>query len=217
MNAAPSHGRTWLAAGAGTVLGAVLAVALLMGLGWSADGSEASTSGELVLPETADGLRLQSVVMEEMSSQQVDDQLSEQLVETAELLSASRGGAPATAQAYVDDGVETRVTIWAVAAESPSLWSAEESEALAERMKLKTPFEWVERGEAAEDGSQVECLLRVTNPAMQDSDQETDAHVQECQLVTDGVTLILQGGGNLDSVDRPEAILRDVASNLEKN
>lgn len=215
MNAAPSRGRTWLAAGAGTVLGAVLAVALLVGMGWSADGSQGSASGELVLPETADGLRLQSVVMEEMSSQPAEETFSEQLVETAGLLSASRGGAPAAAQFYSDDDLETRVTVWAVAAESPSLWTSAESESLAESMQLKTPFEWVERGEAAEDGSQVECLMRVTNPVMRDSDQETDAHVQQCQLVTDGVTLILQGG-TLDAIDRPEAILRDVADNLEK-
>ncbi|WP_256840094.1 hypothetical protein [Ornithinimicrobium faecis] len=216
MNTAPSRGRTWLAAGGGAVLGAVLAVGLLVGLGWSADGSQASTSGELVLPDTADGLRLQDVVMEEMSDRPADELLAQGRAETAELLSASRGGAPAAAQTYADDELETRVTVWAVADESPSLWSAAESDALAESMRTKTPFEWVERGETAEDGSTVECLLRATNPALQDSDKETEAHVQECQLVTDGVTLILQGG-NLDSIDRPVAILRDVASNLEQD
>lgn len=83
-------------------------------------------------------------------------------------------------------------------------------------MNTTTPFEWVERGQAAEDDSQVECLMRVTNPVIRGSDQEADAHVQQCQLVTDGVTLILQGG-NLDSISRPEVILRDVAGNLEQN
>lgn len=215
MTGSTSRGKTWLAAGGGTVLGAVLAVALLLGLGWSAGESQASTSGELVLPETADGLRLQHVVMEEMSGQPADERLSEQLVETAGLLSTSRGGAPASAQAYADDDLESIVTVWAVAAESPSLWTSAESESLAESMQLKTPFEWVEKGEAAEDGSLVECLMRVSNPVMRDSDQETEALVQQCQLVTDGVTLTLQGG-SLDSIDRPEAILRDVAANLEK-
>lgn len=215
MTGSTSRGKTWLAAGGGTVLGAVLAVALLLGLGWSAGESQASTSGELVLPETADGLRLQHVVMEEMSGQPVDERLSEELVETAGLLSASRGGAPATAQAYADDDLESFLKVWAVAAESPSLWTPEESEALAESMRIQTPFEWVEKGEAAEDGSQVECILRVMNPAMRDSDHEAEVRARQCQLVTDGVTLILQGG-NLDSIDRPEAILRDIAANLEK-
>lgn len=198
--------RTWLAAGGGAVVGAAAAVAVLVALGWS--GESASGADTLTLPETAAGLRLQTIVEEEVRGEAIEGQV-QALAETAELLSMSRGEAATDVQVYSDDEFEERVTIWVVADESPALWSSRDSDAMAELMVLETPMEWVER-----DG-EVECLVEPIQLVRRDSGGEVETRVSRCQLVQDGVTLLLEGTRH-DTVSRPAEILRDVATHLER-
>lgn len=196
--------RTWLAAGGGAVVGAAAAVALLLALGWSGD---SSYSGSFSLPETAGGLSPEAdVIPEERRDALLERQAA--VTDTAELLSTSRGGAPTAVRTYMDEELEERFTIWAVADESPSLWSSQDSELVAELQGMKTPMEWVER-----DGD-VECLVRAINPARRDSDAEVVYNVTHCQLVQDGVTLMFEGVSH-DNVRRPAQVLREVAAHLE--
>lgn len=214
MDNTTTRHRTWLAAGGGTILGAGAAVAALLAIGWSAEGGTGGgQDATLTLPDTADGLRSEEAVVMELRGEAVPGR-EEALAETAELLGDSRGGLAADVQAYAAEDLDLRVTVWAVAQESSPLWSSQESEAMAELMNLASPMEWVERDGDVEEG-QVECLMRTLNPAPRDRGDEVEAVVTECQLVTDGVTLVLQGA-QLESIDRPAAILRDVAANLER-
>ncbi|WP_131106263.1 hypothetical protein [Ornithinimicrobium sufpigmenti] len=197
---------TWLAAGGGVILGAVATIAVLYGLGWGPDdGLDEST---ITLPETADGLRTETAVVEDLRGEPLAGR-EEALTETAELLSASRGGAATAVQAYASDDYDERFTVWAVADESPSLWSDQESEALAELMGLKTSMEWVER-----DGN-VECLVEPAMPMLDGSDRDVELRVGQCQLVQEGMTLVLTGMGD-GTLTRPAAVLRDVAENLTR-
>lgn len=205
MGTNTARSSSWLAAGGGAVVGAAAAVGLLLALGWSGDSSAPDRT--VGLPETAGGLRTEAVVMPE---ERRDALLQRQaaLSETAELLSVSRGGAETAVQSYLADEFEEHFTIWAVADESPPLWSSQDGEAVAELQGTKTPMEWVER-----DGD-VECLVRTVNPVLRDSDAEVAYQVTHCQLVHDGVTLIFQGASQ-DDVRRPAQVLREVATHIE--
>lgn len=200
--------RTWLAAGGGAVVGAVAVVALLAGLGWAPSGDSGSADGSVTLPDTVSGLRLESDVVEELRGEPIEGR-SEGLVETAELLSVSRDGAATAVQDYADDDLEERFTVWAVADGSPALWSPQESEAFAELMGLETPTEWVER-----DGD-VECLVSPAAPMLRDRGGEVEMRIRQCQLVQDGVTLMLTGMGD-GTISRPAGILRDIAGQLDQ-
>jgi len=206
--------RSWLAAGGGVLVGAAGTVAALLALGWSAGSAAGGSAMTLTLPQTADGLRTETEVVTELRGGPIEGR-EEAFAETADLLSASRGGAAAAVQGYADEDLEVRVTVWAVADESPRLWASQEGEKVAELSGLATPWEWVERDAGGEGEEPVECVMRVINPTMAGSDEEPEATVLECQLVTDGVTLLLEGP-QLESIDRPVAILRDVAANLER-
>lgn len=213
MEAKATGNKTWLAAGGGAVVGAAAAVAVLLALGWSsADAADGVES--LTLPDTAAGLRTDTDVMTEARGAPIEGR-QEAMDESAELLSQSRDGAAAGVQAYSDDDLEVRVTVWAVADESPRLWTSQDGEAMAELMGMAHPMQWVERDVSSEEERDVECLMQARQPVIAGSDAEVDAFPTECQLVTDGVTLILQGSG-MDSIERPAEILRDVAANLER-
>lgn len=101
----------------------------------------------------------------------------------------------------------SRVTVWAVAAESPGLWSPQESEATAELLRLGMPMELVER-----DG-EVECLVRPDTPVREGEDlDDVVLRVDQCQLVDGDVTLLVRGTGM--DLDQGVGILRDVSANL---
>lgn len=208
MGSTSHRSRTWLAAGAGFVVGAGAAVALLLGLGWSPHGAQDGSQDEepITLPETAAGLRVEAVVVEELRGEPIAGR-QEALEETAELLAASRDGAASAVQAYADDDLDERVTIWVVADESPGLWSDQESEALAELLGLAAPMEWLERDD------DVECLAQPAEVMVRDG--EVEPRLTHCQLVQEGMTLILTGPGH-DTVGRPAEILRDVAANVQR-
>lgn len=170
--------------------------------------------GSLTLPDAAGGLRPQAEVLGEPS-----EPLREQaLEETAQLLSESRQGAAASVRAYADEHLETMVTVWAVAQESPPLWSPQEAELMAQVLGTVTPMEWVERE------GEVECLVRPLTVAFEgrggggteaNPEGETAAVeivLDRCQLVDDGVTLLLTGR-DVD-VSGAAEVLRDVASGL---
>lgn len=215
MGATRAQGRPWLAAGGGVIVGAAVAVGALVAMGWSAEGSPSAggSSQTLTLPQTANGLRTEAAVAEELGGGPQEER-AEALAETAELLSQSRGGVPAAVQAYADEELLLRPTVWAVAEESPPLWTSQEGEATAKLLHITTPMEWVERADAAEDGSQTECLVRAINPIREGNEGEPETTITHCQLVVDDLTVILQGS-DLDSVDTVDDILRDVAANLE--
>lgn len=201
--------RGWLAAGVGAVVGAGVAVAMLLALGWSSGEGTGSSAGDgisVTLPDTAGGLRPQVEVLKELGREEPGGRLVG-LAETAELLSVSRGGAVASVRGYADDSWEEQYTVWAVADESPALWSPQGSEAFAEVAGLATPMEWVER-----DGD-VECLVYPAMPVLRDQGGEVELRIRHCQLVQDGVTLLLTGTGD-GTVSRPAAVLRDVAAHL---
>lgn len=200
--------RTWLAAGGGAVIGAAAVAAVLAGLGWGPSGGSGSAGGSVTLPDTVSGLRPEGDVVEELRGEPIEGR-AEGLVETVELLSASRSGAAAAGQDYADDDLEERFTVWAVADESPALWSPQESEAFAELMALETPMEWVER-----DGD-VECLVYPAQPVLRGRGGEVEMRIRQCQLVQDGVTLVLTGMGD-GTISRPAGILRDIADQLDQ-
>lgn len=186
---------------------ALACAALLLGAGGGVAGTLALSPGEsgpnteagITLPETVGGLRPEPEVVREVAGADNTAALEgaqtreEILAEAAAALSASRGGATAAAATYADDELEVLITIFAVADDSPRLWTAQETEAGPEYLKLATPMEWVEReGEA-------ECLVRALRPLPAGSDaEEVEATVLHCQLRTPEVTVMLQPNGSLE-------------------
>lgn len=208
MTPPTARGRPWLAVGGGAVAGAAVTVAALLGLGW-APPDDSGGGSIAALPDTAGGLRTETAVVTDLRGEPLEGR-ADMLEETAELLSASRGGAATATQAYADDNLDQRYTVWAVADGSSALWSPDESEAAAEVMMLETPMEWVER-----DGD-VECLVQPVTLVRRDSGGEVEVRVDRCQLVREGTTLLLVASGPEATVSRAAAVLRDVATAVEQ-
>lgn len=207
MSSTTARGRPWLAAAGGAVAGAAVTVAVILGLGWTPD--RAPDDEPITLPDTVVGLRTEAVVMEEARGEPFPGR-QEALLETVELLSASRGGAAAAVQSYLDEDLDERFTVWAVADESPGLWSSQDSEIFAEASGLASPTEWVER-----DG-EVECLVRPWDASyVRQGMGEVVPRVVQCQLAHEGMTLLLEAP-NQDTVSRPASVLQDIAANLER-
>ena len=160
----------------------------------------------ITLPTEVAGLKRFSDVVEPRPMDELREQV---LLETAELLGQSRGGAATGVEHYINDDMDMQATVWVVADESPALWSDQEAPSAPKYMNLATPMEWVERiGE-------VECLIQPITPVIYDEDvedPEVETRIDSCQLVSEGHTLHLRG--NDVSQSQAADILRQVASTL---
>lgn len=208
----PKRKKVWPAAGGGVLVGVAATVGVLLALGWLSPG-EGSGPESLTLPDTLDGMRTEQAVLEE--ADRWEPLREEASAEVVEHLSDAYDGAAATGQSYLSDEMDQMVQVFAVAGASPGLWSAQDSEAAAELMGLAAPQQWVEQ-----DGA-VECLVRPLNPSLPRASEDGEAvdieeAVMQCQLVEDGVTLLLYPGFGEHEVGPTADLLRDVAANLER-
>lgn len=115
--------------------------------------------------------------------------------QAAEKLSSAHDGAAVTSQAYTDEELSRSFTLFSIAATAPGLWSAQDSEASAEQLRLALPPERV----VAEAGAQ--CLVR---PAANHSDSTGPTRpaetVIECQARGNGATVLATGfAGEIDA------------------
>lgn len=208
----PKRKKVWPAAGGGALVGVAATVGVLLALGWLSPG-EGSGPESLTLPDTLDGMRTEQAVLEEADRW---EPLREEITaEVVEHLSEAYDGAAATGQGYLSDDMELMAQVYAVAGETPGLWSAQDSEAAAELIGLAAPQQWVEQ-----DGA-VECLVRPQDPSLPrapEGGEEVDIEprVMHCQLVEDGVTLLLLPGFGMQEVGPSADLLREAAANLER-
>lgn len=199
-----------LPAAVGAIAGLVIGAGGAYALGGSDAGPD--TDATLTLPEELDDLRVTSVVIAETTDNEsaleaaaTRDQILEEVTAT---LSAAHDGAATTSRSYADDELDTRVTVFAVAAPLPGLWSSQDVEGTAELLGTATPNEWVE----AEGDAQCLVFPKVQMRAGTDPD-EVEPLVKQCQVVRDGVTVILQPNGQL-AVDRGLELVTRAADEL---
>lgn len=192
---------------AGLVMGAGGAYALV--------GSDAGpdTDATLTLPETLDGMRVESVAIAEASdnerAQESARQREEILEELTTNLSTVHDGAAATGRYYADEELSTFVSVFAVAAPLPGLWSFQDSESSAKLQGMATPREWVE----AEGDAQ--CLVFPKRQQLAGTDPaETEPLASRCQVVRDGVTVILQPTGQQLPAERGLELVQVAADEL---
>lgn len=216
----------WLVpAAVGVVAGLVIGAGgvYLLGGADAASSSEAGSDADagpdadakLTLPEELDGLRVESVVIADTidneAAQQSAGKREEIREEVTASLSVAHDGAATTSQSYADEELKTRVTVYAVAAPLPGLWSSEDAEGVPELLGMATPTEWVETAGGAQ------CLVAPKEFLMAGTDpEEVEVLASQCQVVRDGVTVILEPSGQLNA-DRSLELVQIAADNLVIN
>lgn len=210
-SAARGARRAWPLVLVGVLVGAALGTgATLAATGGLFD----SEPAELALPETLDDLRdLQTVQTDHGADAAAVEARGEVLVDLEERLSAAYDGAATAARTYGSDDLETIVTVYAVAAESPGLWSPQDSDALAELLGFASPQAWVVTDDDAE------CLVRPADPSGLRSDdspptRDVEALITLCQLTTDGLTVRVQGDSSV-TPERGLELVREAAEVVE--
>lgn len=187
-------GRVWLAAGCALIVGVAVGAGGALALG----GDEGPDTGAtLTLPGTLDGLRPEAEVVQEVAGSDNTAALeAAELRETvreeaAAKLSNAYGGAATSSSSYSDDGLETRIEVFAVAASTPAVWSAQDAESAPELLRLATPMEWVE---AAGDA---QCLVRTVLTYPEGTDPaDIESYAVRCQVAQEDLTVILEPRGS---------------------
>lgn len=208
--------RLWAVAGCALVVGAAVGAGGAYAIGGGDSGPDAGAT--LTLPETLDDLRPESAVVAEVAGSDNTAALeAAELRETvhgeaAAKLSTAHGGSATTSAGYSDDGLETRVTVFAVAASSPALWSVQDAESAPEMLGMATTMEWVEA-----DGD-AQCLVRTTTAYPEGTDPaDIESFAVRCQVVRDDLTVLLEPSGSQMTPDRGMALVRLAADGLERN
>lgn len=155
----------------------------------------ASAQQALEFPDSVAGLQTMQQQMERFDR---DDGSGPQREDAVAGLSAAYDGADAAAQGFADESLMVLVTVYAVDAPSPRLWSTQAGDAIAERLRLPSPPERIETSGDAE------CLVTVNSlvPAGVEPGESTesgrstgptrpDSTVLRCQGVRDGVTVLI--------------------------
>lgn len=150
----------------------------------------ANAQQALEFPDSVAGLRTTQQQMERFER---DDDSGPQREDAVAGLSAAYDGADAAAQGYADSSLRVLVTVYAVEAPSPRLWSTRAGDAIAERLRLPSPPERIETSGDAE------CLVTVNSPVPAESTESgrstgptrPDSTVLRCQGVRDGVTVLI--------------------------
>ncbi|MGC5629325.1 hypothetical protein ACPYO6_13910 [Georgenia sp. Z1344] len=200
----------------------LLVVGLLVGAALGVGGTLAVTGGLLssepdgvTLPATLGGMRPHSEVAADQDGPAEFAALREEAVaEVADGLSAAHDGAAAAGQVYMSDDLAETVTVYAVAAEAPGLWSSEDSLAAAETMGIATPMAWVET-----DG-EAQCLVRQREfgPLLQEGETPSrdveNVVVSMCQEVRDGVTVLVEAHGEVP-LPRGLELVREAADQVQ--
>lgn len=207
------RGRVWLAAGCALIAGIALGAGGALALG----GDDGPDSGATVtLPEQLDGMRPEADVITEVigsdNAGAVETVQNRQTVrdEATVTLSAAYGGATTASAAYSDDELETSVTVFAVAATSPGLWSSQDTESAPEILHLATPMEWVEV-----DGD-AQCLTRPQTPYREGTDPaDIESYVVRCQVSAEDHTVILEVQGSQMPPERGLELVQLAADEVE--
>lgn len=176
------------------------AAAALVMFGVGCGTQAASTDSLSDLPQSVPGMENRA---EQLARFDRPDDTVDTRAEAAEKLSAAYGGAAVRSQAYADEGLMRFVTVFAVAAASPGLWSSRDTEVLAERLRLPLPPEHVIRE------AEGECLIQPAANVPDSTGPTVQAGtVLECQAVRDDVSVIATDFGGDISPDLGMQIVR---------
>ncbi|GAA1135646.1 hypothetical protein GCM10009583_01710 [Ornithinicoccus hortensis] len=204
----------WLAAGCALIAGVALGAGGARALGGD-DGPDSSAT--VTLPEQLDGMRPEADVIAEVvggsdnaGAQETVRKRQTVRDEATVTLSAAYGGATTAGAAYSDDELETSVTVFAVAATSPGLWSSQDTESAPEILNLATPMEWVEV-----DGD-AQCLTRPQTPYREGTDPaDIESYVVRCQVSAEDHTVILEVQGSQMPPERGLELVQLAADEVE--